>query len=356
MKKLIVGISLLMMIWIVSAVNAVSVTDYAVFSQINKNKRTFYIAKSDGSELHTVAYGDNIFYFLEKNHLFYFTDHQLYEYDLTSWSSRLLAKFIEDRILLQMWSTEPDQALIVASNYETTQWYILDLPDGGIRRINRPTNLESAPSASERKSYSPDGLKLGVIKTASFGNRYDLVIQTKSKKAFKTCWTLPKDLTVLNDLPVWSPDSQLAAFYGKEVGSTEGFYSLYLFNLESKSLIQVQKLVFSKLAFENLQMGPFIPEWSGDSKNLIFQYRPYGAPTESSIIKYDVSSGKKITLTYSPGNNQYPQWSPSGKRILFLSNRETEENQLYSMNDQGENICRLSPLEGSTEWAVWFQF
>jgi Tol biopolymer transport system component len=71
------------------------------------------------------------------------------------------------------------------------------------------------------------------------------------------------------------------------------------------------------------------------------------------ILKYEKGADKKVILTSSRGHNLYPSWSTSGKSILFLSNRDSAQDQVYTMDSNGEHLKRLSPPEGFTEWASW---
>jgi Tol biopolymer transport system component len=354
MKKTCLVLLLVVFLVATLTVMAAPAEDYAVFVQVDNERKTLYVSNPDGSDLQTVISGDNIQFFAEGRHLLYFSDHQLYEYNLVSRNSKLLTKFTEARIAIRKLSDEPDQAVIVAGNDYEVHWYIIDFPDGGARRIEEPSGLGSGQNTT-LKEISPQGEAMVNIKSAAMENRFHLVVQERVNGKFKISWSSPKKMSVIPDFPVWAPNSRMIAFFGKDAEGVEGFYSLYVLDLDAKKLVPVQKQVFSKMFFDNTRMGTFTPNWSHDSKYLIFQYRPFGLPTESSIIKYEVSTGKEITLTNSSGNNENPVWSPSGRNILFLSDREGSKNQLYTMDEQGEHVKRLSPAGGNTEWAKWWK-
>jgi TolB protein len=46
-------------------------------------------------------------------------------------------------------------------------------------------------------------------------------------------------------------------------------------------------------------------------------------------------------LTNNPANEQRPQWSPDGKRIVFASDRDSKKD-IYVMNADGTGQTRLT--------------
>jgi hypothetical protein len=345
------------MLWLSVSALADSQTDDVLYTQVVNDQKIVYLVKGDGSNSRTLIQGTDLKYFLVRNHILYFTKHQLFIYDPLTGKAKLLSRFNEDEIFIHEISDKadaPDQAMVLANTPYERNLYILEFSDGSIRTVSNSA-LSGTGNSSSLKNFSPDQNALAIIRQASMKLRFELLIQEKSSNdKLKTSWILPKILTVIPEIPVWSPNSKMLAFYAKPNGF-QGFYSLYCYDLDTKELHLIQEQVFSVFSSINLQMGPFIPEWSQDSKCLIFQYQPYGLPTASLILKYDASSGKKTTLTSSRGRNLYPSWSPSGKNILFLSNRDSNQNQVYTIDANGEHLKRLSPNEGYTEWASWYK-
>ncbi len=55
---------------------------------------------------------------------------------------------------------------------------------------------------------------------------------------------------------------------------------------------------------------------------------------------YDKQSGAVRQFTYSAKSESSPRWSPDGKQLAFLSNREEEQQQIYVMRaDGGEGVA-----------------
>lgn len=49
----------------------------------------------------------------------------------------------------------------------------------------------------------------------------------------------------------------------------------------------------------------------------------------------------------------YPYWSPDGTKIVFQSNRNDNDSEIYSMNADGSNIKRLTHTKGYDETPIW---
>ncbi len=327
-------------------------TEYLIFSQVSGGQNSVYLYQPDSQVMDQVVRGKGVSVFVQGKYFLYFKEQKLYQYNITTRESKELAGFKEKELYLEVIPDGPEQALVVAKDDYTVNWYVLELSDGSVRRVMQPPVQRGSHAP---KLTSPDQKAVAVIKTPAFSQNFTLTIQERDNGKLKTTWSLPQGLTIVPDWPVWSPDSKRIAFYGKEANGFEGFYALYLFDLAQKDLILIENQVFAKYIFSNTGMKSFIPAWSGDGKYLVFQSQPNGLPNRSSIVKYDVSTGKGRVLTQSAGSNDYPRWSLSDRYISFLSNRETSDRQLYIMDPQGANLQRVSPQEGYTEWAEWYR-
>ncbi|HOJ78791.1 MAG TPA: hypothetical protein PLZ08_01030 [Bacillota bacterium] len=325
-----------------------------LFVQVTGEEKTLYYTDNNGLSLVKIISGKELEVFSDNKYIFYFCDQQLYRFSLNNQKGEWIATFKEKNISINFLENTDElaQALILAKDTYSINYYIIDLSDNNIRRLDQAFNFVRS-TANEISSISPNGLNRVKVKHAA-KNRFEIIVEVKDGNKFKVQWRLPRNLTVIPELPVWAPDSGKIAFYAKEVNNNGGFYSLYTYFIGTDELKLIKEQVFAKLFFSNPWSEGFRPNWSHDARELLFEYLPYGLPTRSAIISYATETGKSRIVTESQGENQYPQWSPSGKQILFLSNRDNQLFQLYVMDHRGENLKQVSPDEGITEWAQWF--
>ena len=112
----------------------------------------------------------------------------------------------------------------------------------------------------------------------------------------------------------------------------------------------------------NLTQHPardFRPDWSPDGKQVAFiSNRSENEEIligNDEIYVMDADGGNLRNLTQHPGFDSYPDWSPDGKQILFLSNRDGGINT-YIMDADGQNVRRLTNYPPDGEFAdnpVW---
>lgn len=136
--------------------------------------------------------------------------------------------------------------------------------------------------------------------------------------------------------PTWSPDGRQIAFSALANGMSD----IFIYDLQADSLHRVTNDFYSDLH----------PAWSPDGKHIVFATDRFTADLEVlqtgnyRLALYDVAMG---TISAVPGFQQgkhiNPQWSPDGKSIYFVSDRDGISN-IYRLELATGNLFQLTNL------------
>ncbi|NQX82485.1 MAG: PD40 domain-containing protein [Flavobacteriaceae bacterium] len=169
---------------------------------------------------------------------------------------------------------------------------------------------------------SPDG------KSIAFYGKYDKR-KTWSIHSINIDGTNAKRLTHAKNKwdssPTWSPDGKKIAF-AREYRDTEGKWieEIWIMNSDGSEQHQIKSLNGG---------GPsFMP----DGRILFHSKSEF-----SEICIADSDGSNIITLTNNSAEDWYPEVSPDGKQITFMSDRD-EKKEIYIMNIDGSNQKRLT--------------
>jgi TolB protein len=108
------------------------------------------------------------------------------------------------------------------------------------------------------------------------------------------------------------------------------------------------------------------PAWSPDGRSIAFvssrdrhQRKQPGLrtpPEQSDIYVMNADGSRKRNLTRDRASDDYPTWSPDGRRIAFLHGRGGGRGQLYVVNADGSGLRNLGRIAGPALFAshpVW---
>ena len=104
------------------------------------------------------------------------------------------------------------------------------------------------------------------------------------------------------------------------------------------------------------------PSWSPDGKRIAFISDRDGHPDRapgwftSEIYVMDADGGNPQNLTNHPSDDRSPSWSPDGTRIVFQSYRDNDRNhniEIYVINADGSNLQRLTNNLAADEAPAW---
>ena len=104
------------------------------------------------------------------------------------------------------------------------------------------------------------------------------------------------------------------------------------------------------------------PSWSPDGKRIAFvsdrdgHVHPIRGRVAAEIYVMDADGGNQQRLTNNPSDDWSPSWSPDGKRIVFESDRDNDRNhniEIYVMDADGGNLQRLTNNLTEDEDPAW---
>ena len=148
--------------------------------------------------------------------------------------------------------------------------------------------------------------------------------------------------------PAWSPDGTRIAF----AGNWEGNWELYLMQIDTGTLT---RLTYSQ-GFEGA------PSWSPDGQYLVYEgYYPDTEDLELYIISTDptaAASDGATRITFTPGPDIEPAWSPGGREIAFTSWRNGTNRDIYVLSldaggGDGAAINLTNTSDQDEDYAVW---
>jgi len=247
-----------------------------------------------------------------------------------------------------------------------------------------PTGFQSTDVQKLRSvgtvKFSPDGSRLAYTITRNDGPR----------KSFGQLWimTLVDGKSIClsagdepSGSPEWSPDSQWIAYSGRlgdhrglMVARPDGTGKRFLAAMESTNspLPTTGRTVTwspdsQQIAYVSAQPGPETADATGDPIVITrYLYKPTASEGDSHfndnkrlhIFAIDLATGQSRQLTNGTHHEHSIEWSPDGKEIAFVSNREQNEDQffnydLFALNPTNGEIRRITATESAEYRPHW---
>ena len=188
----------------------------------------------------------------------------------------------------------------------------------------------------QRPVWSPDGKQ--VIFSRHRGGKIGLAVMASDGSAEKTI--------TAGKLPqydaCWSPDGARLAFTHVPQSGTQGNLDVYLAMADGSE----PKLFAGdrgKLSHEEY------PAWSPDGKRIAFSSTFEG---NQELYLAEVNGSNRTRLTNDPAFDAHPAWSPDGRKIAFATSR-WGDFEIGVVDADGGNLMRLTDSRGLDDYPVF---
>jgi Tol biopolymer transport system component len=245
-------------------------------------------------------------------------------------------------------SPQGDRIAYFSDRRQYTDVYVMSAFDGKVQRRvirgERSVMFESIPSFRGSLTWSPEGERIGLVaKSAGYDVLY--VVTANSGKIEKRI-TLPCEALYF---PAWSPVSDSIVVAGVKDGRTDLW------------MVSIGDGVITRLTDDNYDEKQ--PAWTPDGRTITFssdrlapvvlhplrQQKGFG---KYGLFSLTLDDGLVTEVLDTYGDDQWPAWSPDGRRLAFISDRSGVPNiYLYDLDDS--TFTQLTDVLGGVSSISW---
>jgi Tol biopolymer transport system component len=186
-------------------------------------------------------------------------------------------------------------------------------PDGsGLKR------LTDAKGYDAEGSYSADGKQ--IVFCSNRDGNLELYVMDADGTNVRKLTSAPG---CYNGGPFFSPDGKRVIFRSDR--KKKDHLQLYVINADGTG---------ERALTDDANWVHWAPYWYGDGKHIIYTAADHSNPAARpnyDLYWMNVETGKKVRLTFAPGADVLPVFSPDGKKVMWTSTRDGRSPaQLYS--------------------------
>lgn len=203
------------------------------------------------------------------------------------------------------------------------------------------TRLTNHPAEDTQPSWSPDGSKITFVSHRDGNGEIYLMNADGTDQS-----RLTND-PVEDFAPAWSPDGSEIAFVRRAPRSAPAIYVMSADGTEQYNLTEHSSSIDTD------------PAWSPRSKIAFASRRPFPYLEPNKMRIWVINRGgffhKVGALTRLHTSDFQPAWSPGGKKIAFVSERDLlrQGSGIYVMNADGTNQTRLANTRSADSFPAW---
>jgi len=235
-------------------------------------------------------------------------------------------KLLFTSVKFDSWTNE-DNSVGTSSEYELC---MVNTDGTNLVLIDHIDTTESASFGSI--AWSPDDSQIVYVKySGASWEKHDLILYNISDNTRKILKTKGDICT-----PKFSPDGKQIVY----CASTENNHHIYKMDVNGSN----NQLIISNASS---------PKWSPQGDKIVYSSSGEEREAQIFVANADGRNQKQLTFTVSPqrwpgpwapDGNGDPQWTPDGKKIVYVS-WESARPEIFIMNADGSNQTRLTTAE-----------
>ena len=225
--------------------------------------------------------------------------------------------------------------------------YVMNADGSDVRRITEGSGGDVSPR------WAPDGERLAFSRGGSLfvmnadGSEQRMIMEARPASSAEPC-------RAGSFVGSWAPDGKRLVYYSAAVRAPdEGGQRFWIctINDDGSGMEAVVDEPAGKLHAE--------PYWSPVGDKIAFRDDRDGDCSSAAGCNYevfvvDLESGEQTNVTRHPSFDIEPAWSPDGEWIMFASNREDPNFDLYVVHPDGSGIQRvLNDPDSKDSYPSW---